>query len=70
MKMASNKVEAIVKPDSRLNNCENTIDSKFTAKDILKVVEIDVEPNNPTEACSCRCVGHCSCDCDRVTLAF
>jgi len=43
---------------------------KETSQDILEVVEIELEVNNPTEACSCRCVSHCSCDCDRVTLAF
>lgn len=32
---------------------------------IYSSVTIDLEYNDCIEACGCRCVNHCSCDCDR-----
>ena len=35
---------------------------------LVKEVALDfVNHNNNIEACSCRCVSHCSCDCDRCS---
>jgi hypothetical protein len=31
-----------------------------------KVVKLRLVHNDVTEACACRCISHCSCDCDRT----
>lgn len=42
--------------------------SKTVENLLLKEVALDfVNHNNNIEACSCRCVSHCSCDCDRCS---
>lgn len=35
-------------------------------KHYKKVVKLRLVHNDVAEACACRCVSHCSCDCDRV----
>jgi len=38
-------------------------------QDIFEIVDLNLKPNNAIEGCGCHCVSHCSCDCDRVTMA-
>ena len=35
---------------------------------IKKVRYLKLAHNDVTAVCSCRCVGYCSCDCDRKTF--
>lgn len=37
-------------------------------KGIKKVHHLKLVHNDNTEMCGCRCIGHCSCDCDRKTF--
>lgn len=35
---------------------------------IKRVRYLRLVHNDTTEMCACRCIGHCSCDCDRKTF--
>jgi len=38
---------------------------KDRSSHVLKTYKIELVYNDLTEACSCRCIHHCGCDCDR-----
>ncbi len=47
---------------------EYLIENNTIRKLLVKEITLDfINHNNNIEACSCRCVSHCSCDCDRCS---
>ena len=45
---------------------EQTAAENSSQAKILKMRMIDLELNAPdVTTCACRCISHCSCDCDR-----